>query len=517
MKEYMLHSYWFKNANGCHPSMEEREEKLMKNYDLEERLNRIREVIDAGPFHDDWESLSGYEVPQWYSRLRFGIFIHYGLFSVPAYDSEWYPRMMYVKGSRAYQHHLETYGAHTAFGLKDFIPMFRAEKFDADRWMEVFQKSGAQYVIPVAEHHDGFQMYESELSSYNAKDMGPGKDIIALLKQSAQAHGMIFGVSSHRIEHYFFLGGGREFDSDIKGVFPRGDMYWPSERGPADFDAIDGDCSPSVEFMQDWLVRTCEIIDRIRPAILYFDWWIQRVELRPYLRMLTAYYYNRAAQWRRQVVINYKHDAYPFGIAVPDVERGQLAAQKPFRWQSDTAMCFNSWCHTVDNRYKEAKDILCDLIDINSKNGTMLLNIGPKEDGTFTEEETHILSEIGAWLKKNQEAVFQSEPYRIFGEGPTDIVEGGFQDANVKTFTSSDFRFFAGNGCIYAIALRPSADGAYLIRSFAKKQGKLNACIRDVTCLSEGKPAAYDHRPDGLRIRCDTCGEYPVTFRIRLQ
>ena len=517
MKEYMLHSHWFKNANGCHPSMEEREEKLMKNYDLEERLNRIREVIDAGPFHDDWESLSGYEVPQWYSRLRFGIFIHYGLFSVPAYDSEWYPRMMYVKGSRAYQHHLETYGAHTAFGLKDFIPMFRAEKFDADRWMEVFQKSGAQYVIPVAEHHDGFQMYESELSSYNAKDMGPGKDIIALLKQSAQAHGMIFGVSSHRIEHYFFLGGGREFDSDIKGVFPRGDMYWPSERGPADFDAIDGDCSPSVEFMQDWLVRTCEIIDRIRPAILYFDWWIQRVELRPYLRMLTAYYYNRAAQWGRQVVINYKHDAYPFGIAVPDVERGQLAAQKPFRWQSDTAMCFNSWCHTVDNRYKEAKDILCDLIDINSKNGTMLLNIGPKEDGTFTEEETHILSEIGAWLKKNQEAVFQSEPYRIFGEGPTDIVEGGFQDANVKTFTSSDFRFFAGNGCIYAIALRPSADGAYLIRSFAKKQGKLNACIRDVTCLSEGKPAAYDHRPDGLRIRCDTCGEYPVAFRIRLQ
>lgn len=517
MKEYMLHSHWFKNANGCHPSMEEREEKLMKNYDLEERLNRIREVIDAGPFHDDWESLSGYEVPQWYSRLRFGIFIHYGLFSVPAFDSEWYPRMMYIKGSRAYQHHLETYGAHSEFGLKDFIPMFHAEKFDADRWMEVFQKSGAQYVIPVAEHHDGFQMYESELSSYNAKDMGPGKDIIALLKQSAQAHGMIFGVSSHRIEHYFFLGGGREFDSDIKGVFPRGDMYWPSERGPADFDAIDGDCSPSVEFMQDWLVRTCEIIDRIRPAILYFDWWIQRVELRPYLRMLTAYYYNRAAQWGRQVVINYKHDAYPFGIAVPDVERGQLAAQKPFRWQSDTAMCFNSWCHTVDNRYKEAKDILCDLIDINSKNGTMLLNIGPKEDGTFTEEETHILSEIGAWLKKNQEAVFQSEPYRIFGEGPTDIVEGGFQDANVKTFTSSDFRFFAGNGCIYAIALRPSADGAYLIRSFAKKQGKLNTCIRDVTCLSEGKPAAYDHRPDGLRIRCDTCGEYPVTFRIRLQ
>ena len=489
----------------------------MKNYDLTEKLNAIRQVIDHGPFHDNWESLSDYQVPEWYSNLRFGIFIHYGLFSVPAFDSEWYPRMMYVKGSRAYQHHLETYGPHTEFGLKNFIPMFHAEKFDADRWMDIFQKAGAQYVVPVAEHHDGFQMYRSDLSSYNAYDMGPGKDIVGLLKKSADEKGIIFGVSSHRIEHYFFLGGGREFDSDIKGEFQRGDLYWPSEKGPADFDAIDGECSPSEEFMQDWLVRTCEVVDRLRPSILYFDWWIQRVELRPYLKMFTAYYYNRAAEWGKQVVINYKHDAYPFGIAVPDIERGQLASQKPYRWQSDTAMCFNSWCHTVDNRYKDAKDILCDLIDINSKNGTMLLNIGPKEDGTFTEEETHILSEIGKWMEKNGEALLQSKPYRVFGEGPTDIVEGGFQDAAVKEFTSADFRFFAGNGSIYAIALRPSADGEYLIKSFARKQGNLNTEIRSITCLSEEKQVMYDHRPDGLRICCETDGEYPVVFRIALQ
>ena len=242
------------------------------------------------------------------------------------------------------------------------------------------------------------------------------------------------------------------------------------------------------------------------------------MELRPYLKKLAAYYYNRAAQWGRQVVINYKHDAFPFGIAVPDIGRGQLASQKPYRWQSDTAMCFNSWCHTVDNRYKEAKDILCDLIDINSKNGTMLLNIGPKEDGTFTEEEMHILSEIGMWLEKNGEALFDTKPYRIFGEGPTDIVEGGFQDAKVKAFTASDYRFFAGNDCIYAIALRPSADGTYLIRSFAKKQGNLNAEIKDITYLSERKQAVFDHRQDGLRICCvtDTDGEYPVVFRINL-
>ena len=486
----------------------------MKNYDMQEKLAAIQAVIDKGPYRDDWDSLSAYEVPQWYNRLRFGIFIHYGVFTVPAFDSEWYPRMMYIKGSRAYTHHLETYGSHAQFGYKDFIPMFKAENFDANRWAEIFKKSGAQYVVPVAEHHDGFQLYESELSSYNAKDMGPGKDIIGLLKNSAQKEGLIFGVSSHRIEHYFFLGEGRDLDSDIKGEFERGDLYWPSEKGPADFDAIDGECSPSEEFMQDWLVRTCEIIDRYKPEILYFDWWIQRAELRPYLKKLTAYYYNRAAQWGRPVVINYKHDAYPFGIAVPDVERGQLAEQRSYRWQSDTAMCFNSWCYTVDNRYKEAKDILCDLIDINSKNGTMLLNIGPKEDGTFTDEETGILSAIGGWIEKNKEALFGSVPYRIFGEGPTDVAEGGFRDGVVKKFTSSDFRFFAGNGCIYAIALCPDEDGSYLIKSFARKQGKLNTQIERITCLQNGEELPFEHKEDGLRIRCGVRGDMPVAFKL---
>ena len=263
-------------------------------------------------------------------------------------------------------------------------------------------------------------------------------------------------------------------------------------------------------------MRTCELIDRYQPRILYFDWWIQRVELRAYLKKLAAYYYNRAAERGQEVVINYKHDAFPFGIAVPDVERGQLAAQKPYRWQSDTAMCFNSWCYTTENRYKEAKDILCDLIDINSKNGTMLLNIGPKEDGTFTREETQILETIGAWLEKNAEAVFLSKPYRIFGEGPTDIVEGGFQDKAAKAFTSSDFRFFAGCGCVYAIALRPDPEGYYNIRSFAKKQGKLNALIGEITCLADGRKAEFDHAEDGLKIRCRVEGEMPVSFRIRL-
>lgn len=493
----------------------------MKNYNIEDELKKIGSVIDKGPFCDDWESLSKYRVPDWYAKLRFGIFIHYGLFSVPAYDTEWYPRMMYVKDSKAYKHHIETYGKHTEFGLKDFIPMFRAEHFDAGRWADTFAKSGAQYVIPVAEHHDGFQMYASDLTSYNAFDMGPHRNIVGELKKSVEDRGMIFGTSSHRIEHFFFLGEGRDFDSDIKGEFSRGDMYWPSVKGPEDFDAADGECSPTEEFMQDWLIRTCEIVDKYRPSIMYFDWWIQRVELKPYLKKFIAYYYNRAAEWNREVVINYKHDAIPFGIAVPDVERGQFSAAKPYRWQSDTAMAFNSWCHTGENTYKKAEDILCDLIDIVSKNGTMLLNIGPKEDGTFTDEETAILASIGDWLSRNGEAVYDSVPYKVFGEGPTQVADGGFQDGNVKEFTSNDFRFLAGNGCIYVIAMRPSDDGRYCVNSFAKKQGCFNTAIKGIINTGLNEPVDFEHKENGLIIMSHRDrfpdSKMPVVFRIETE
>ena len=489
----------------------------MKNYDLGERLEVIEGVIKEGPYEDTWESLSKYKVPEWYEELRFGIFIHYGVFSVPAFGCEWYPRLMYEKEMvDCYNHHLETYGKQSEFGYKDFIPMFKAENFDAARWIKEFKEAGAQYVIPVAEHHDGFQMYETNLSSYNAVDMGPHRNILGELKEACENEGLIFGASSHRIEHYFFQGVGRNIDSDIKGEFQRGDLYWPSVYAKVDFDAIEGEGSPSEEFMQDWLVRTCEIIDLYEPNILYFDWWIQRSELKPYLKKLLAYYYNKAAKAEREVVVNYKHDAIPFGIAVPDIERGQLATQKAFKWQSDTAMCFNSWCYTEGNKYKETKDILCDLIDIVSKNGTLLLNIGPKADGTFSDEETEILKEIGEWLKINGEAIFDTTPYKTFGEGPTEVIEGGFMDGNVKGFTSSDFRFLAGLGSVYVIALRPSETGEYEVKTFAKKQGAFNCNIEKITMLGGGE-VTFEHTKDFLKIsNVKSTGKKPIVFRLEI-
>ncbi|NLN23453.1 MAG: alpha-L-fucosidase, partial [Clostridiales bacterium] len=136
-------------------------------------LEKIEETIKNGRFKDTWESLSQYETPAWFRDAKFGIFIHWGVYSVPAFGNEWYPRSMYIKGTREYEHHIKTYGPHSQFGYKDFIPMFRAEKFDANKWAELFAAAGAKYVVPVAEHHDGFQMYKSELSHWNAAEMGP--------------------------------------------------------------------------------------------------------------------------------------------------------------------------------------------------------------------------------------------------------------------------------------------------------------------------------------------------------
>lgn len=331
-------------------------------------LRQIDEVIEKGRYKADWNSLHEHPVPAWFKKAKFGIFIHWGIYSVPAFSREWYSRNMYMQGSPEYEHHRKTYGPQKEFGYKDFIPMFQAEKYEPERWADLFVKAGAKYVVPVAEHHDGFQMYRSDLSHWNACEMGPKRDTLGELTEALEQRGLVNGASSHRAEHWFFMGHGKEFDSDVKEPLQRGDFYWPAmpERDPND---ICSEPAPSEEYLQDWLVRTCEIIDRYQPKLLYFDWWIQHQAFEPYLRKLAAYYYNRGEEWGREVLINYKNDAFPFGTAVQDVERGQFADAKPYYWQTDTAVARNSWCYTENNDYKKAVDIVCDLVDIVSKNG----------------------------------------------------------------------------------------------------------------------------------------------------
>ncbi len=489
---------------------------------LEMYLQQIDQVIAEGKYKDNWQSLCTHKVPDWYYRGKLGIFIHWGIYSVPAFGNEWYSRNMYDPGHREFEHHRKTYGEHKDFGYKDFIPYFKGEHFDARRWVSVFKKSGARFIMPVAEHHDGFAMYDTEFNRWNATKMGPCMDVIGLLKQAAEEQGMKFCASTHRAEHYFFMNLGRLFDSDINDE-AYADFYGPAVYHP-EFGAqqlgttteTPSAIGPTQEWMDDWMVRTCEFIDRYRPKVLYFDWWIQNYAFKPYLKKIAAYYYNRAEQWGEEVTVNYKHEAFAPGAGTFDVERGALSGISPVPWQTCTAIGKQSWGYRADNKYKSSRQIICDLIDIVSKNGMLLLNVGPKSDGTFTDEETKVLEDLGNWLSTNGEGIYDTIPWKQFGEGSVNAEAGFFKDGDEKAYTQKDFRFTYRTGYLYAFQMRPDGNEVEIF-SLAEK-GLHDFGIADVELLGHCTKQEFKRYSNSLRIKLgsEISTDLPLCFKIHL-
>jgi len=421
---------------------------------------------------------------------------------------------MYTPSTKEYEHHLATYGSHASFGYKDFIPQFRAERFDANQWAELFAIAGARFVVPVAEHHDGFAMYETALSRWNAKDMGPKRDIIGELSVAIRRHGMIFGLSSHRAEHWFFFEHGRGFASDVNDP-AYADLYGPAEKSPEDWHQLHSDERPSEAYIDDWLARNVELIDKYQPQLFWFDWWIQHKAWEPALQQFAAYYYNRAAQWDKGVAVNYKYDAFAPGSAVFDIERGQVTDIYPHFWQNDTSVAKNSWGYTDAQDYKTPANLISDLIDVVSKNGALLLNIGPKADGTIPAHEVYLLHEIGAWLRVNGEAIYATTPWHIYGEGPTKVADGAFTDTERADFTGQDIRFTRRGDTLYAIIMAwPGAQAR--INALGSASGHM-AQIRSIELIGYDASATWHQHADALVVDMPATpiGNYAVVLRIR--
>jgi alpha-L-fucosidase len=463
-----------------------------------------------------WESLTNYSVPEWYLDSKFGIFIHWGPYCVPAFGNEWYPRNMYLIDKPEFQHHIATYGPQSKFGYKDFIPQLLAQHFDPQEWAQLFKDAGARYVVPVAEHHDGFAMYASQLTRWNAAQMGPRRDVIGELAEAVRSQEMFFGVSSHRAEHWWFMNGGREFDSDVTQP-ALWEFYEPATSIDPDCDwrSLDWRPRPDAKFLEDWLARCCEIVDRYRPQVFWFDWWIEQIVFGPYLQRFASYYYNRGIEWGKGVVINYKNQSFPEKAAVWDIERGQLKGLRELFWQTDTSISKNSWGYVKEQDYKEAGDIITDLVDIISKNGCMLLNVGPKPDGTIPLKEQETLREIGRWLDVHGEAVFGTRPWHVFGEGPTETFEGHFTDTKRGRFTGEDFRFTLKEKCLYVFLMAWPGKEA-VIRSMGCNTPLRSQSIASVRLLGSDAPLVWKQENDALRIALPSSPFNPYVHVLKI-
>ncbi|MDE2052134.1 MAG: alpha-L-fucosidase [Gammaproteobacteria bacterium] len=479
-----------------------------KDYEraLHRQLARVDSRIARGPFEARWQSLEAYRVPGWFRDAKFGIFIHWGVFSVPAFDNEWYSRNMYVHGSVAYEYHRAVYGPQSKFGYKDFIPRFTMAKFDPDAWADLFVRAGARYVVPVAEHSDGFAMYDSKFTLWDAARMGPKRDVVAALEKAVRARGMRFGVSSHRAEHWWWNHEGTEYNSDVNdpryaGLYgPAEPMHLPGDpdTGEPDPNHLERWLPPSQAYVEDWLARSTELVDDYHPDFIYFDWWINQPAFAPDLKRMAAYYYDVAAARHQDVVLTYKLQAFPPGAAVLDIERGKLDALRLHPWQSDTSVSINSWGYVKDDSYRTAGSLLTDLIDIVSKNGNLLLNIGPRADGTIPQQVRTVLLQIGAWLRVNGEAIYGTRPWVLYGEGTTNAPSG--REAG-QVYTPADIRFTQKDGALYAMGLAWPRDGKVLIKTLYSGTPYLTAPVAQVALLGDAAPVTWQQTPQGLAVQ----------------
>ncbi len=471
------------------------------------------------------ESIVNYVAPEWYQDAKIGYWVHWGVYSVPAYQgdhaAEWYGRWMYniddgsgnkmgpgfeKRGLKTAEHHKKTYGDPSKFGYKDFIPMWKAEKFNADEWADLFQEGGAKFFTMMGMHHDNFALYDSDVNPWNSVDMGPKRDFVAEMKRAIKSRKMKFGVSNHSAWNGTFFNYNHVNGFDAKDPTNHG-LY---EQGQ--------DAEGRV---QRWWERTIELAEKYEPDLYWFDWgWHGKPFTKQDRIDFVSHYYNKAIEWNKGkfgdpgVVVNYKEYKLPDGSAVLDVERGGLKDIGRYTWQNDSSLGKRSWSYAADEEYKSANEVIDLLADIVSKNGVLLLNFGPKADGSIPKGVQKTIRDIGDWLKINGEAIYATRPYYEFGEGPTNIKEGMHGDQ--VHFSGKDVRFTRSkdNKTLYATVLGWPEENLQIELLGREKINLEN--VKSVTLVGSDENLTWKQTQKAMEINMGNKPDYSYAYPIKI-
>lgn len=466
-------------------------------------MKQVDETLAKGPFKAGWEALRAHRNPEWFRDAKFGIYTHWGPVTVGAEDGpagvQWYGKNMYEPKSPTFKYHREKYGDQNQVGYKDMIPKFTAPKFNAEEWAELFAASGAKFAGPVAIHHDNFALWDSQVTRWNSVGMGPRRDITGELGKAIRARGLKFITTFHHGFAWQYFEPSFAFD----GADPKyADLYTEAHAAGA---------PPSRRFLDLWLAMVMEVLNKYQPDLIWFDFELAKVITPEYQQKMFATTYNWAAQNNREIGVAHKHREMHEYTGIIDFERGREDRLVPYPWLTDTAV--GPWYHQKAEPFKSVDDLVDVLVDIVSKNGCMLLNVGPRADGTIPDEGRQLLLGMGEWLKVNGEAIYGTRPWKVYGEGPTRQAKGGgFSERADRPYTPQDIRFATKGPALFAIALGWPADGKTVVRSLANGAGR----VTGVRLLGHDGDLKWEQTADGLVIELPAqkpC-EHAFSFKI---